>query len=285
MIQIESICLTHPGHKRPHNEDFVLAWVPDDLAEFARSGSLYVVADGVGGAGAGEVASRYAAEAVLHGYFAGDEEDRTTRLEQVVSEVSRTIYDYNEAHPELRPMGTTLVAALICGDELTVANVGDSRAYLLRANHLQQITADHNVVARMVAQGEISAEDAASHPWRNRLTRCLGVDPEVSVDTFQHTLQLQDTIILCSDGLTRHVQDDEIVQIATQYRPSDAVRRLVDLANQRGGLDNISVVLLRILSGKDREKKPGIGSLPNPDLDTTYRTAIRKRRWRWPFRK
>jgi protein phosphatase len=139
-MQLNSAILSESGMKRPHNEDFIAAWEPDDPAEIARSGSLYIVADGVGGAGAGEVASRYAAEAVLHRYFAGDEEDRTTRLEQVISEVSRTIYDYNEAHPELRPMGTTIVAALICGDELTVANVGDSRAYLLRASHIHQTT-------------------------------------------------------------------------------------------------------------------------------------------------
>ena len=278
-------CITDTGRKRPHNEDYVIAWVPDDPAEIDRSGSLFIVADGVGGGAAGEVASQFAAEKVCYAYYSAQEPDFETRLVAAITEANRDICRYNHAHPEQREMGTTIVAAVVRDSALLVANVGDSRAYLVCAGAIEQITTDHNVVAHMLARGEISAEQAATHPLRSRLTRSLGVDDEVGVDVFEHTLQPHDTVILCSDGLTRHVHDEEIGQAVVQGNPADAAQELVELAKQRGGLDNISVIVIRILSDQEQTKKPVRHSLSAPDLDTTFQMTVKKPRWRWLFKK
>lgn len=279
-MNIDSAYLTDTGRKRSHNEDAVAAWEPDDAAELARSGCLYVVADGVGGAAAGEVASRYAADKVCYAYFAGEDPDPEARLVAAVAQAGNDIYSHNQAHPERREMGTTAVAAVIRDDGLMVANVGDSRAYLLRAGTIEQLTTDHNVVARMRAQGEITDDEAAVHPWRNRLTRCLGTEPDVSVDTFERQLQPGDLVVLCSDGLTRHVHEDEIARIAGEGKPARAASRLVHLANDRGGEDNITVIVLSVGERGAPARRKGAPAPAAPDLDTTYSRAVRKPWWR-----
>jgi serine/threonine protein phosphatase PrpC len=284
-MQVDSASITDTGHKRPHNEDFVLAWVPEDPSESERSGSLFVVADGVGGGAAGEVASAYAADKVCYAYYAAEEPDSETRLVAAVAVANLDIHRYNAAHPEQREMGTTLVAAVIRDTSLLVANVGDSRAYLVRDGSAEQLTADHNVVAQMLARGEITAAQAATHPQRSRLTRCLGAEEEVGVDVFERALQAHDAVVLCSDGLTRHVHDEEIGQAAAQAKPADAARDLVELAKQRGGLDNISVVVVRVGTGAASNKPSGRQSPPAPDLETTYQTTLARPRRRWPFGK
>jgi serine/threonine protein phosphatase PrpC len=290
-MNVESIQLTDTGRKRSNNEDHAGAWEPDDAEERARAGCLYLVADGVGGAAAGEVASRYAVDKVLHDYFANPqgagadaEPDPGERLAAAVQAANDEIYAYNQEHTERREMGTTLVGAVIRGSELHVANVGDSRAYLVRGGAAEQITQDHNVVAGMVRRAEITAEEAVDHPFRNRLTRCLGMDPEVSVDLFQHQLQPGDTVVLCSDGLTRHVGDADIAHLTVEETPQAAARALVDLANERGGEDNIAVTVIRLgATARKRFQIPRRRSLPEPELDTTYHRIAGKKRRRWPF--
>ena len=282
-MKVESASVSDTGRRRPHNEDYLAQWEPDTEDELHSRGSLYVVADGVGGAAAGEVASRYGAERVIHDYFMDAEPDPEERLASAVEQAGAAIYEYNQAHPERREMASTLVAAAILSDELILASVGDSRGYLLRGGELEQLTRDHNVAASLLAQGEITAEEAANHPGHNRLTRSLGSDPSVGVDTSRHVLQEGDAVILCSDGLTRYVTDAEIASIAGQARPESAARRLVATANERGGADNISVIVLRMVAEAPRRARRPRTGLPEPDLDTTYHRLTEKRRWPWPF--
>lgn len=279
MLSIEVASATDIGRKRSHNEDAIATWEPDEAPGLARSGCLYIVADGVGGAAAGEVASRYAADKVCYEYFAAEDPDQGRRLVAAIMQAGNDIFDYNQSHPDQREMGTTLVAAIVHHDRLIVANVGDSRAYFMRGNAIEQITTDHNMVARMLAQGEISDEEAAVHPWRNRLTRCLGKDPDITVDVFERTLQPGDVVVLCSDGLTRHVQDDEIAHIIHEIGPARAVSRLVDLANSRGGQDNITVIILSVGKNSARKNRRRSEAPAAPDLDTTYNTLTSKPWW------
>jgi serine/threonine protein phosphatase PrpC len=155
-------------------------------------------------------------------------------------------------------MGTTLTIALIVGDRLYVASVGDSRAYLINASGVTedgataaQLTSDHSLVARLVDIGQITAEQARTHPQRNLLYRSIGTDPSVEVDTLSEQLEPGDVLLLCSDGLVNHVRDEEIARCALEQRdPGRACEQLVALANERGGRDNISVVIVRVESGK-----------------------------------
>lgn len=280
MLNVEVASVTDIGCKRSHNEDAIAIWEPDDVAELARSGSLYIVADGVGGAAAGEVASRYAADVICYQHFSSKDPDLAARLVAAIIQAGNDIFHYNQSHPEQREMGTTLVAAVVQHDRLIVANVGDSRAYLVCDDEIEQITIDHNVVARMLAQGEISDDEAAVHPWRNQLTRCLGKESDVGVDAFERQLGQDNIVILCSDGLTRHVRDEEMKQIVREDKPASAASRLVNLAKERGGQDNISIIILKIGEGRARTKQKRGTSPAAPDLDTTYTRAVRKPWWR-----
>ena len=210
-LTIEMECLTDVGRKRPHNEDFVDCFEPTDTEELARSGRLYIVADGVGGGSAGEVASEYAAKKVLHEYYHSSEPDLGERLKTAIHAANAGIFEHVQRRPELGRMGTTLVAAVVRGDELVVANVGDSRAYLIRKGEIHQVTRDHSLVARLVDEGSITPEEAETHPRRNVVLRSLGAGAKVYSDIFDGRVQRGDQIVLCSDGLMRHVTDDEIL--------------------------------------------------------------------------
>lgn len=244
------------GRTRRRNEDFVSYYEPTDDLEAARSGSLYIVADGVGGASAGEIASEYAVRKVLAEYYASQESDLEERLIQAVTAANDDIYRYTDSRP--RPMATTLVAAVVRGDELFVANVGDSRAYLVRNGEIRQVTEDHSLTAQMVRQGRLSPEEAEVHPKRNLLVRTVGGADTVDVDIFGGPLLLGDVVVLCTDGLTRYVSEAEITHAVCSMRPQQAVDQLVELANQRGGKDNITVLVLQVVE-------------PDDDLDTEPR--------------
>lgn len=244
-MQVVATLLTDPGRRRGHNEDYVASWEPADTAELEVSGSLYLVADGVGGARAGEVASRYAAEAILHEYYRSVEPDLGVRLVAAIKKANAEISAYNMQQEPQRPVGTTVVAAVIHGSDLLVGNVGDSRAYIVHEGEEEQITLDHNIVAEMLRRGDLTEVEAKDNPLRSRLTRCLGIEPAVTVDLFRRTLRENDIVVLCSDGLTRHVMPAEIAQIVTRESSQKAARQLVNLANQRGGEDNISVVVIK----------------------------------------
>ncbi len=227
------------GRKRAANEDrYALA---PDLG-------LYLVADGMGGHRAGRVASELAAEATLAALrtLEAAEASLTDKLRYAVAAANRAVLSAARARPELTGMGTTLVALLAGRGRVALAHVGDSRAYLIRGGRIRQLTDDHSLVAELVRRREISARDARGHPHRHVLTRALGVRRTVEADLAELTPAAHDHFVLCSDGLTTQVDDAEIVQaVAADADLEAACEQLVELANARGGDDNISVVLVR----------------------------------------
>ena len=294
---IERALLTDVGRKRSHNEDYVGQFEPADPDELAASGRLYIVADGVAGGAAGEIASKYAVKKILYEYYRATEPDLGRRLKAVVRAANADLFDYVEQRPELGRMGTTLVAVVVHGDELVVCNVGDSRAYLIRDREIHQITRDHSLVAKLVEEGSITPEEAKTHPRRNVVLRSLGIDAKVNPDIFDGDLRVQDRILLCSDGLMRHVSDDEILGMVTRTGTEQAVEELVDLANVRGGRDNISVVLLhltevhsspaRLIEGAGRTipAEPEFDDLDDTEIRRRPVDATRRSPWRlWPGR-
>jgi serine/threonine protein phosphatase PrpC len=222
------------GRQRRANED----------SFFVRS-PLFVVADGMGGAQAGEVASRLAAETFAAGL--PDDGAPEQRLEARAREANQRIHEVSLENRALNGMGTTLTAAYLDGDELALAHVGDSRAYLLRDGELARLTRDHTLVEELVRRGELTEQEAAEHPQRSIITRALGPEPEIDVDLHTHRVHAGDVFLLCSDGLTGMIGEDEVQEILTTAASlRQAGRALVDAANEAGGRDNITVVLFRL---------------------------------------
>ncbi len=245
-FRVASAGATDVGRKRTHNEDFVGWFEPPDGPTRLASGCLYVVADGVGGAAYGERASRYAVQKVLAAYYRRTDAPPAERLVYAIQEASREIYEYSQQETVGRPVATTLVAAVVWQHTLIVANVGDSRAYLLRDGVAEQLTRDHNLGEELVRQGLMSAEEVRETRIRNRLTRSLGGRPAPEVDIFTRTLQPGDRVLLCSDGLTRYASAEDLARLAAEGEPQEAVARLVAFANRAGGADNISALLVEI---------------------------------------
>lgn len=272
--QVESSQLTDQGQKRRHNEDYVGFFEPEDPQELAASGRLYVVADGVGGAASGELASQYAVQKILYYFYKDQEPDLGLRLRRAVEAANADIYQHNTRHQERREMATTAVAALIHDDDLIVANVGDSRAYLVRGEEITQLSRDHSLVAEMVRDGVLSEEEAEGHPRRNVILRGLGLEKTVAVDVDGYQLLDGDVVVLCSDGLIRHVSDEEIAHVVWESPPQKAVRRLVDMANLRGGKDNIAVSVTRLgeplapSAPPEPEPQPKLEAPPPPQPDS-----------------
>lgn len=234
---IEHAAASDVGRMRRANED----------SYFVRS-PLFVVADGMGGAQAGEVASRIAAEAFAEGLDESLAPER--RLAAIVHDANRRIHDRSITDPSLHGMGTTLTAALLGDDHLTIAHVGDSRVYRLRDGELTRLTADHSLVGEMVRRGAISEAEAEQHPQRSILTRALGPESEVEVDTVSYGVRDGDVYLLCSDGLTTMLDDAEIAEIAgSGATMKEIAERLIARANEAGGVDNITVVVFRVGGG------------------------------------
>jgi protein phosphatase len=237
---VDSAGQTHTGHVRQSNEDSLL-----------MRGPLFVIADGMGGAAAGEIASRMCAEA-----FA--EVDLIRRrgvdlLRDTATRANQRIHERAAADPALSGMGTTLDAALVGPDgRIAFSHVGDSRAYLLRDGSLQRLTEDHSIVGELVAAGQISEEEAANHPQRNVITRVRGAEPTVEVDAFELTARDGDIVLLCSDGLTGMVNEERIAEILGEERScEEIVRRLIRTALAAGGEDNITAVAFRMGDGDE----------------------------------
>ena len=265
VFQIESSCLSHPGKKRANNEDFVTFFEPVNADDLFASGRLYIVADGVGGAADGERASKYAAEKVKYDYYQSPELEPGERLRHIMRQVSYEIFEHAETSGGSRRMATTMVAAVILQDLLIVANVGDSRAYLIRGGQAQQITHDHNSVSEMVRNGLMTPEEAAVSNAKNRLTRSLGGDEDVRVDVFPFQLQPGDKILLCTDGLTRYVLEQDIVAMTAKGSLEACVTQMIDFANGQGGIDNISVLLIAVnLPGAAPMRSAARGERPAP---------------------
>ncbi|MBB4661033.1 Stp1/IreP family PP2C-type Ser/Thr phosphatase [Conexibacter arvalis] len=222
------------GRARRANEDNFFARAP-----------LFVVADGMGGAQAGEVASRVAADAFSHGLPEGGTTEE--RLATRVLEANARIHTLSREDRERAGMGTTLTAACLDGEEIVVAHVGDSRAYLWRDGELTRLTRDHSLVDELVRRGKLTEEEAAEHPQRSIITRALGPEPDVEVDTRTYRGQGGDVLLLCSDGLTSMISEQLIAGILRGAEGIEqAGRELIDAANAAGGRDNITVVLVRV---------------------------------------
>jgi protein phosphatase len=236
---LRSAASTHVGMRRRANED-CYAIVPDL--------GLYLVADGMGGHRAGRVASQVASEAAIRTIDAlqGATVSLAEQLRHAVACANREIFAAAEAKAELSGMGTTFVGLLFGGERLALAHVGDSRAYLLRQGRLRGLTDDHSIVAELLRRQEINEDDARLHPHRHVLTRALGVRPRIEPDLAEMTPQPEDVFILCSDGLTTHVSDADIMErVSDEADIEIAAASLVEAANRAGGIDNTTVLLVR----------------------------------------
>lgn len=243
---ISAVMRSDTGLVRGHNEDFVAGYEPEDAAATIVHGWLYIVADGVGGADAGEIASQYASEQAVHHYLttyvAYDWGERVlASMQEANTDLRRLAGERNDK----RRMATTMVAAAIHDDQVVIGNVGDSRAYLWRAGELIQLTKDQSLVARLVEEGAITADEAATHPHRNIILSSIGSEKRPPIDLYEHVLQPGDLLFLCSDGLIRHVSDEEISAIIGSMDKTEAADDLVQLARDRGGEDNISVAIVQ----------------------------------------
>jgi PPM family protein phosphatase len=249
------------GRQRRANEDSFFVRAP-----------LFVVADGMGGAQAGEVASRLAAEAFSAGLPDGGTSEQ--RLEERVRAANQRIHEVSQGDRALNGMGTTLTAAYLDGDELALAHVGDSRAYLLRDGELSRLTRDHTLVEELVRRGELTEQEAAEHPQRSIITRALGPEPDIDIDLHTHRVHAGDVLLLCSDGLTGMIGEDEVQEILSGAGSlRDAGRALVDAANEAGGRDNITVVLFRLEEVGSGASAVGAGGRSSAARDETLAAA------------
>jgi len=237
---------TDLGRVRENNEDKFDWYEPEDPSILAVRGSFYAVADGMGGHAAGQIASELALKSVLATYYDSPNDDIATSLLEAVHAANETVYGVQVMIPERQGMGTTLTAAVLAEDRVFVAQVGDSRAYLIRDGEIRQVTFDHSWVAEQVRLGALTEEEAESSPYRNVITRAIGTQPTVDPDLFVESARPGDVWVLCSDGLTGHVEPGEIRHIASGQCPAEAARQLVELACARGGRDNITVLVLSI---------------------------------------
>jgi serine/threonine protein phosphatase PrpC len=244
---------SEPGDVRPHNEDFAGAYAPTVPEDAWDRGPLWVVADGMGGHEAGEVASRIAVDTVLEQWTSGTAGPPPNTLRTAVRAANTAVHDAG-MEAGRRGMGTTLTALTLAGREAIVAHVGDSRAYLVRGGQCSQLTTDHSRVAELLRMRLITAEQAVDHPARSMLTRSLGADMIVQVDLVKQGTQRGDTFVLCSDGMWDMVSRPDIADIVGAIgtddlpTPADAARRLVHTALKRGATDNVTAVLVRVTS-------------------------------------
>src|SRR3954452_12748173 len=242
---VEEAHRTDTGRQRHANEDSYFARAP-----------VFAVADGMGGAQAGEVASRIAASAFEQHPVSG--EPAEGQLEEIAQEANRDIHQLAQEDSSRAGMGTTLTAAMVRDDEVAFGHVGDSRAYVLRYGQLKRLTKDHSLVEELRRQGRLTEEQAEEHPQRSIITRALGPEPNVNVDTMTFPAKDGDVFLLCSDGLTTMVSDDEIRQILVEARSlRGAVNKLVEAANRGGGRDNITAVAFRLADADAEEGEEG----------------------------
>ncbi len=238
---------THQGRVRDHNEDFFLT---PDLAQIPpavrqQRGELVIVADGMGGHAAGEVAARMAAERVMQGYYSS-QADPKTALQEAIQQANAEIFHAQQRNAAQEGMGSTLVAAVFLPGRVVMAHVGDSRIYRLRGGRIEQLTQDHTWVNEKLRSKEITPEEATTHPYRSVITRAMGAALSVQPDSREENLQQGDVYLLCSDGLSNMVGEDDLRQALTSEGPQPAITRLINLANSRGGPDNITAAVVSL---------------------------------------
>jgi PPM family protein phosphatase len=252
----ETAALSHPGRRRRLNEDAYVVEPP-----------LFAVADGIGGANAGEVASGLAAAAVQES--GGDGQSGEARVEALIAEANRRVFMRASEDHEASGMGTTMTVALVEEDQVAFGHVGDSRAYLVRDGQLEQLTDDHSLVAELVRSGKLTPEEAETHPQRSVITRALGTEADVDVDTFSVEASPGDLFLLCSDGLTSMVDDETILDAVERNRRNlqEAAKALVSAANRGGGEDNITVVFFEVSDESAEENTVRTSQLSEDTMD------------------
>ena len=245
---LQAHLLSDVGKKRKQNEDSCILCAPDDRRLEQERGILFAVADGMGGVSGGEFASRLALQAIVERYYTGPEINIPERLTKSVLAANRRIYEEAENHPEYHGMGTTVSIVLIHGENAYLAQVGDSRVYLLRkyAPPLMQLTEDHSIVAEQVRNGYISEKEAQKHSLKNLITRAVGTREAVKVDLFCLKLQEEDSLLICSDGLSNLLHDNDIIEGLKMKSLQAAARVLVGRALEAGGTDNITATIIRV---------------------------------------
>jgi serine/threonine protein phosphatase PrpC len=239
--------LTDIGRRRERNQDNVTHFVPEDAEVLARRGALFVVCDGMGGHAAGEIASEIAVNTIREVYFEDTRDDVVTALSRAVRAANNAIFEHAREHQTHSGMGTTCVALALVGGRGFFANVGDSRAYLVRDGVMRQVTLDHSWVAEQVRAGILTDQQARVHAHRNVITRSLGTQPEVVADLFIEDMREGDHVLLCSDGLHGYVTEEDILDSIKQMEPDDSAHHLIDMANGNGGPDNITAVVVRLV--------------------------------------
>ncbi len=245
---VEIATLTDVGRQRSNNEDSYLYWEPSSDEEFRRKGRLAVIADGMGGYEGGQEASRIAVETVRHVYESATDNDPQVMLLVGLLAAHESIQRYAEDNPKFHGMGTTCTAVSLIGPELRFAHIGDSRLYRVGSNHISRLTRDHSYVSKLVESGIVRSEDAESHPQRHILTAALGSGRDLVPDRPDQPVALDpgDTLVLCTDGLWSLVHEYEIANLARSQSPAEVCRALVKLALERGGPDNVTVLVMRI---------------------------------------
>ncbi|MBI1319700.1 MAG: Stp1/IreP family PP2C-type Ser/Thr phosphatase [Candidatus Hydrogenedens sp.] len=250
---IEAHLLSDVGQRREKNEDSCIITVPDDADLLRHRGMLFAVADGMGGASAGERASHLTLEVLSRQYFASTSLPIPAALEMAIEAANAAVFDEAEHNPELHGMGTTVSVVVIHGENAYIGQVGDSRVYLLRERAgIHQITRDHSLVAEQVRNGLITEEEARHHQLKNLITRAVGIKERVKIDLFAMRLQAHDTLLICSDGLCNMVSDEELAHGLALGALDTNTRGLVKLANDAGGTDNITAVTLRVSTSPPR---------------------------------
>ncbi|MDD6148008.1 MAG: Stp1/IreP family PP2C-type Ser/Thr phosphatase [Lachnospiraceae bacterium] len=233
---------TDQGRVRSQNEDFIYA----SDRPIGQLPNVFLLADGMGGSNAGEYASRLAVESLISDLRSHPEQAPVEALKESIEGANRTIFQEAKNDSEKKGMGTTLVACSLMGMDLLVANVGDSRLYLYDHRGIRQLTRDHSFVEELLRSGKIQPEDARNHPKKHFITRAVGAEEEVKPDFFEEQLAPETEILLCTDGLTDMLSDDEIAEVLQKRLPlSEEADLLVETANAHGGKDNISLILIR----------------------------------------
>ena len=296
-LLVDSYGLSDVGLIRKNNEDsFLIATPTSDFVSqnpaelngiMPENGTMFIVADGMGGAQAGEVASRMAVDTVARNFINAldkkesvDQQTLIAALTETIQEANQLIFREGQKNSELSGMGTTLTVAMVYGTTIFFAQLGDSRAYLARKGVISQMTKDQSLVAQMVASGSLTPEEAKSHPQRNVILQALGMQSQVDVAISLAELKRGDQIVLCSDGLSGKVDAEEIKEFLERFEPKAACQGLVRMARERGGEDNITVIVARF---------NGDG-LPEPQSDevadsTNMRVEPPRRRSFWPWKR
>ena len=252
--------LTDVGQVRPVDEDSILA---ADLSFGVNSESskflLLAVADGMGGHAKGEEASKIALNAIARAVIPDllNNTSFTKILEKGIQNANQDILDYTAKNPEASGMGTTSVCAVVKDNQIHLANVGDSRAYRVSDDEICRVTKDHSYVQALIDEGDITEEQAREHPRKNEITRAVGIMPSIEVDTMKLTLDSDESLLLCCDGVIAHLSDDDIHKIIRDSPdPQTACQEIVDMANERGGSDNISLIILSSEGSDTKETEP-----------------------------